>query len=140
MNGVRNMWIHMIIPWDFWKMFFLSVRRDRDMFECYSITYLGLFQRHLRVHSVEMLVGIKRYMMSTYAWGYRLWKMLLLVLGYRFYSVEPQSIKGRSRRECTEPHPMLDERSFKTRFGKVQRFQFQIEGSVWETILNQYSK
>ena len=59
-------------------------------FVCYIITYVGLFQRQLRLHSVGMLVGIKQYTMNTYAWRCRLWNMLLFVWGYGFYPVEPQ--------------------------------------------------
>ena len=63
----------------------LPMREEkRIFFGCYSIAYLGLFQRQLRLHVVRMYVGIKRSMMHTYAFGCRLWNKLLLVLGCMF--------------------------------------------------------
>ena len=47
----------------------VNLMSDKKMgfFKCYNMTYFGIFQRHLRLHTVVKLLGIKHSIMSTYA-------------------------------------------------------------------------
>ena len=140
MNVGRHMWILMTVPWIFWWRCFLWVRRNGYFFGWYRITYLGILQRQLWLYSVEHLLRL-----SALWWELTHEYIDYGICCYYFWFMGFSQLNLNQERliVCATTLNLTIcymKGSLRPSFGKVRRFQFRLEGSVWEKISNQYAK